>query len=58
VIDSIGFKDKLSWIDDDAHPHRDAMHVVERWTRPDWDLQTSLHAQGCRAGADGVRVRE
>ena len=35
VIDSIGFKDKLSWIDDDAHPHSDAMHVVERWSRPD-----------------------
>jgi hypothetical protein len=37
VIDSIGFKDKLSWVDDDAHPHSDAMHVVERWSRPDWD---------------------
>ncbi len=37
VIDSIGFKDKLSWIDDDAHPHSDAMHVVERWSRPDAD---------------------
>ena len=37
VIDSIGFKDKLSWMDDDAHPHSDAMHVVERWSRPDAD---------------------
>ena len=37
VIDSIGFKDKLSWVDDDAHPHSDAMHVVERWSRPDWN---------------------
>jgi len=37
VIDLIGFKDKLSWIDDDAHPHSDAMHVVERWSRPDAD---------------------
>jgi len=37
VIDSIGFKDKLTWVDDDAHPHSDAMHVVERWSRPDWD---------------------
>jgi hypothetical protein len=35
VIDSIGFKDKNSWLDDDAHPHSDAMHVVERWTRTD-----------------------
>src|SRR3954452_2479733 len=35
VIDSIGFKDKLSWLDDDAHPHSDAMHVIERWSRTD-----------------------
>jgi hypothetical protein len=35
VIDSVGFKDKLSWLDDDAHPHSDAMRVVERWSRPD-----------------------
>jgi hypothetical protein len=35
VIDSIGFKDKLSWLDDEGHPHSDAMHVVERWRRPD-----------------------
>jgi hypothetical protein len=37
VIDSIGFKDRLSWIDDDAHPHSDQMHVVERWRRIDAD---------------------
>ena len=37
VIDSVGFKDRLSWIDDDAHPHSDAMHVVERWHRADFD---------------------
>ena len=37
VIDSIGFKDRLSWIDDDAHPHSDQMHVVERWKRLDAD---------------------
>src|SRR5262249_20483487 len=37
VIDSIGFKDRLSWIDDDGHPHSDAMHVVERWHRIDFD---------------------
>jgi hypothetical protein len=37
VIDSIGFKDKLTWLDDDAHPHSDGMHVVERWTRTDAD---------------------
>jgi hypothetical protein len=37
VIDSTGFKDTNSWADDDAHPHSDAMHVVERWTRTDRD---------------------
>ena len=37
VIDSVGFKDTNSWVDDDAHPHSDAMHVVERWTRTDRD---------------------
>ena len=37
VIDSVAFKDHLSWLDDDAHPHSDAMHVVERWSRPDRD---------------------
>jgi len=37
VIDSIGFKDEQSWLDDDGHPHSDVMHVVERWSRPDAD---------------------
>jgi hypothetical protein len=37
VIDSIGFKERLSWLDDDGHPHSEAMHVVERWSRPDAD---------------------
>jgi hypothetical protein len=37
VIDSIAFKDEKVWIDENANPHSDAMHVVERWTRPDFD---------------------
>jgi hypothetical protein len=37
VIDSIGFKDERVWIDENANPHSDALHVVERWTRPDFD---------------------
>jgi hypothetical protein len=37
VIDSIGFKDEQVWIDENANPHSDALHVVERWTRPDGD---------------------
>jgi hypothetical protein len=35
VIDSIAFKDDKVWIDENANPHSDALHVVERWTRPD-----------------------
>ena len=37
VIDSIAFKDEKVWIDENANPHSDALHVVERWTRPDID---------------------
>jgi hypothetical protein len=35
VIDSIGFKDEKIWIDEYANPSSDALHVEERWTRPD-----------------------
>ncbi len=35
IIDSVGFKDKQMWIDENGNPQSDAMHVVERWTRPD-----------------------
>jgi hypothetical protein len=37
VIDSIGFKDEKVWADENGDPHSDALHVVERWTRPDAD---------------------
>ena len=37
VVDSIGFKEEKVWIDENANPHSDALHVVERWTRPDAD---------------------
>lgn len=37
VVDSIAFKDQKVWIDENANPHSDALHVVERWTRPDAD---------------------
>ncbi len=37
VIDSIGFKAEPIWIDENANPQSDAMHAVERWTRPDAD---------------------
>jgi hypothetical protein len=35
VIDSIGFKEKRTWADENANPHSDQQRVVERWTRPD-----------------------
>ena len=37
VVDSIAFKGEKVWIDENANPHSDALHVVERWTRPDAD---------------------
>src|SRR5580704_16927287 len=37
MVDSIAFKDERVWIDENANPHSDALHVVERWTRPDAD---------------------
>jgi hypothetical protein len=37
VIDTIGFKDEKIWLDENADPQSDAMHAVEKWTRPDAD---------------------
>jgi hypothetical protein len=37
VVDSIGFKDTQVLADENGSPHSDALHVVERWTRPDAD---------------------
>ena len=34
VIESRGFKEEQSWLDDDAHPHSEEMTVVERWRPP------------------------
>jgi hypothetical protein len=35
VVDSVGFKDTQVWADENGSPHSDALHVVERWSRPD-----------------------
>ena len=35
VIDSISFKDERTWADENADPHSDQLHTIERWTRPD-----------------------
>lgn len=40
VIDTVGFKDSKDgklWMDENGDPQSDATHVVERWTRPDFD---------------------
>ena len=34
VVDTVGLNDK-TWLDPPGHPHSDALHVVERWRRPD-----------------------
>ncbi|MFT3905794.1 MAG: hypothetical protein QM718_05785 [Steroidobacteraceae bacterium] len=37
VIDTVGIKGDRIWIDENGNPQSDAMHVVERWTRPDYE---------------------
>jgi hypothetical protein len=42
VIDSVAFKQERTWADENANPHSDALHVIERWTRPD---RSHLHLE-------------
>lgn len=37
VVDGIGYKGTQVWIDENANPHSDALHTVEKWSRPDYD---------------------
>jgi hypothetical protein len=39
VVDVVGFND-TTWLDQDGHPHTEALHVVERYTRTD---EMTLH---------------
>jgi hypothetical protein len=41
VVDTIGFNDR-TWLDQDGHPHTEALHTVERFTRRD---ERTLHYQ-------------
>lgn len=34
VVDRIGFDERV-WLDQEAHPHSDKLHVIERYRRPD-----------------------
>jgi hypothetical protein len=35
VVDTVGLKEE-TWLDDGGHPHSDALHVTERFRRPDF----------------------
>lgn len=37
VIDTVNLKGSGMWIDENANPQSDAMHAIERWSRPDAD---------------------
>jgi len=41
VVDTIGFNDR-TWLDQSGHPHTEALHTVERFTRRD---ELTLHYQ-------------
>jgi hypothetical protein len=42
VVDRVGFKEQV-WLDQDAHPHSENLHVIERYRRPDsGHLETEL----------------
>ncbi|WP_415200684.1 hypothetical protein [Silvibacterium sp.] len=35
IVDAVAFKSERTWADDNANPHSDTQHLIERWTRPD-----------------------
>jgi hypothetical protein len=35
LVDTVGVNEK-TWLDDAGHPHSDAMHIIERFRRPDF----------------------
>ncbi len=35
VVDTVGVNEK-TWLDDSGHPHSDALHIIERFRRPDF----------------------
>jgi len=39
VVETRGYNDK-SWLDDDGHPHSDALHTIERFRRSDFGHMT------------------
>jgi len=44
VVNTVGINEK-TWLDDGGHPHSDALHVIERFRRPDFghiELQLTI----------------
>jgi len=44
VADTVNFNEK-TWLDDGGHPHSDALHIIERFRRPDFghiELQLTI----------------
>jgi len=37
VVDVVGLKGERVWADNVGHPHSEATHLIERWSRPDAD---------------------
>ena len=35
IVDTVGINEK-TWLDDRGHPHSDALHIIERFRRPDF----------------------
>jgi hypothetical protein len=59
VIETIGFNDR-TWLDDDGHPHTEALHVTERLRRPDFghlEIVKTLVDPGAFVGAWTVPVK-
>lgn len=45
VVDRVGFNEQ-SWLDQDAHPHSEKLHVIERYRRPDLGhLETEIFVE-------------
>ncbi len=59
VIKSTGFNDR-TWLDDDGHPHTEALHVTERLRRPDFghlEIDKTLVDPGALAGPWSVPMK-
>ncbi|HLK48963.1 MAG TPA: hypothetical protein VKT49_12560, partial [Bryobacteraceae bacterium] len=59
VVESNGFNDK-SWLDHDGHPHTEALHMTERYTRRNLgnlDVEITLSDPGAYAHPWTIKVR-